>query len=210
MTRRLSDSHPARRKSTTALGLNIPPFFATNRVGSLEFLAPGRSGNEIAVPSTTSTASLPPVASMPQLRPTASFTEQLEAAHRDWDTSRQRRRQRRKSKMTDDSMLRPPECSVSLEPDELGSLVSDTGNVMLFHASSRRCTICDTAPTSSELITSPCKCSLAWLHPQCLEDFKLASGRNTCPRCNATWFQGFAPVKLRRSYSLKFFTPSSS
>ncbi|KAF0700564.1 Aste57867_8900 [Aphanomyces stellatus] len=79
--------------------------------------------------------------------------------------------------------------------------------------SNRTCLICDcpvppqTNAAHNELVPSPCKCSFAWVHLNCLEDFREASGRNCCPVCTTTWYQGYAQVSFRRSFSLSRFAP---
>ncbi|KAH9102771.1 hypothetical protein LEN26_006806 [Aphanomyces euteiches] len=74
----------------------------------------------------------------------------------------------------------------------------------------RTCQICEAASCASisnnALSPSPCNCSFAWVHIDCLEAFRRASGRNTCPVCSVTWYQGYAQVKQRRSCSLSGFS----
>ncbi|ETV94926.1 hypothetical protein H310_11572 [Aphanomyces invadans] len=99
---------------------------------------------------------------------------------------------------------------------------SDTESTLDFHAASlpcetvvRVCFMCDcTEPRSShtppsELIPSPCKCSLSWVHVNCLNGYRETSGRNSCPVCCTTWYQGYATVSFRRSFSMSFFAPGS-
>ncbi|RHZ40141.1 hypothetical protein DYB31_008031 [Aphanomyces astaci] len=123
---------------------------------------------------------------------------------------------RRRRKPTDDAVYTPMETTMPQHPDVLfhpsscglslkaasshttfGSQ-SDTESASDFRAASapcdavvRVCLICDCTasrfPSPNELIPSPCKCSLSWVHLNCLEEYREASGRNSCPVCFTTW-----------------------
>ncbi|RHY96287.1 hypothetical protein DYB37_006863 [Aphanomyces astaci] len=115
---------------------------------------------------------------------------------------------RRRRKPTDDAVYTPMETTMPQHPDVLfhpsssglslkaasshttfGSQ-SDTESASDFRAASapcdavvRVCLICDCTasrfPSPNELIPSPCKCSLSWVHLNCLEEYREASGRNS-------------------------------
>ncbi|ETV79980.1 hypothetical protein H257_07176 [Aphanomyces astaci] len=143
---------------------------------------------------------------------------------------------RRRRKPTDDAVYTPMETTMPQHPDVLfhpsssglslkaasshttfGSQ-SDTESASDFRAASapcdavvRVCLICDCTasrfPSPNELIPSPCKCSLSWVHLNCLQEYREASGRNSCPVCFTTWYQGYAQVSFRRSFSMNLFGP---